>query len=59
METTSLIGILAFGTLFAVLVFAYLSQVEITRRLEEKPRKSTLAADAPSTTPRGVRPPDT
>ncbi len=59
METTTLIGVLAFGTLLAVLVFAYRSQVEITRRLEQKTQKSTLAEDAPNTTPKGVKPPDT
>ncbi|MGY6409423.1 MAG: hypothetical protein ACXIUV_00145 [Alkalilacustris sp.] len=59
MDSTTLIGVLAFGTLFAVLVFAYRSSVETTRRLQANSRKSTLAADAPNTTPPGVKPPDT
>ena len=59
MDTTTLIGVLAFGTMFAVLVFAYRSSVETTRRLNGKSRKSTLAADAPNKTPPGVKPPDT
>ena len=59
MDTSTLIGVLAFGTLFAVLVFAYRSSVEMTRRLESNTRKSTLAEDAPNRTPAGVKPPDT
>lgn len=59
MTTETLIAVLAFGTLFAVLVFAYRSSVETQRRLEADTSKSTLAADAPSTTPPGVKPPDT
>ncbi len=59
MDTTTLIGVLAFGTMFAVLVFAYRSNIEIEQRRVEKKRKSTLAADAPDTTPPGVKPVDT
>ena len=59
METGTLIGILAFGTLFAVLVFAYRSTVEMQKRMEADVPKSTLAADAPDTTPPGVKPVDT
>ncbi len=59
MDTGTLIGILAFGTMLAVLIFAYRSNIEMQKRMEEKPQKSTLAADAPNTTPSGVRPVDT
>ena len=59
MDTTTLIGVLAFGTMFAVLVFAYRSSVETTERLHAQSQKSTLAADAPNKTPPGVKPPDT
>ena len=59
MDTTTLIGVLAFGTMFAVLVFAYRSNIEIEQRRVEEKRKSTLAADAPDTTPPGVKPVDT
>ena len=59
METTTLIGVLAFGTMLAVLVFAFRSSVETTRRLQNGSQKSTLAADAPNKTPPGVKPPDT
>ena len=59
MDTGTLIGVLAFGTMLAVLVFAYRSSVEITRRLNSNSQKSTLASDAPDTTPEGVSPPDT
>jgi hypothetical protein len=50
---------LAFGTLLAVAVFGYLSSVATQRRLQEHKRKSTLAADAPSTLPPGEKPVDT
>lgn len=59
METGTLIGVLAFGTLFAVLVFAYRSNIEMQKRMESDKRKSTLAADAPDKTPPGVKPVDT
>lgn len=59
MDTTTLIGVLAFGTMFAVLVFAYRSNIELEKRREEGKRKSTLAADAPDRTPPGVKPVDT
>lgn len=52
--------VLAFGTLLAVAVFGYVSSVATQRRLQEnKKRKSTLAADAPSTLPPGEKPVDT
>ncbi|MBK5927926.1 hypothetical protein [Rhodobaculum claviforme] len=59
MDTSALIGVLAFGTLFAVLVFAYRSTVEMEKRRQQDKRRSTLAANAPDTTPPGVKPPDT
>jgi hypothetical protein len=59
MDTSTLIGFLAFGTLGAVAVFAYLSAVKTADRLHSHTRKSTLAADAPSTLPPGQKPADT
>jgi hypothetical protein len=59
MDTYSLIGVLAFGTMGAFAVFAYLSAVKTADRLHSNTRKSTLAADAPSTVPPGQKPVDT
>ncbi len=59
MNTSLLIGILIFGTLGAGAIFAYLSSVKTAHRLHSNTRKSTLAADAPNTTPPGVKPIDT
>lgn len=59
MDTYSLIGILAFGTMGAFAIFAYLSAVKTADRLHSNTRKSTLAADAPNTVPPGQKPPDT
>ncbi len=59
MDTTVLVGILAFGTLGAAAVFAYLSSVKTADRLHSNARKSTLAADAPATVPAGQKPVDT
>jgi hypothetical protein len=55
----TLIGVLAFGTMGAFAVFAYLSSVKTADRLHSNARKSTLAADAPSTLPPGEKPADT
>lgn len=59
MDTSSLIGILALGTLSAGGIFAYLSAVKTADRLHANTRKSTLAADAPNTVPPGEKPVDT
>jgi hypothetical protein len=59
MDTYSLIGILAFGTLGAVAVYAYLASVKTADRLHSNTKKSTLAADAPNSTPPGEKPADT
>lgn len=59
MDTYSLIGILAFGTMGAFAVFAYISSVKTADRLHSNTRKSTLAADAPNAVPPGQKPPDT
>ncbi len=59
MDANILIGVLALGTLGAVAVFAYLSAVKTAERLHSNSRKSTLAADSPSTLPPGESPPDT
>lgn len=59
MDTYSLIGILAFGTMGAFAIFAYISSVKTADRLHSNTRKSTLAADAPNTVPQGQKPPDT
>lgn len=55
----TLIGVLAFGTLGAFAVFGYLSAVKTADRLHSNRKKSTLAADAPSSLPPGERPVDT
>ena len=59
MDTTTLIGILIFGTLGAVAIFAYVSAEKTVRRLHSNTKKSTLAADAPSSLPPGEKPADT
>jgi len=59
MFTSTLIAFLSFGTMLAVCVFAYFSAVATDRRRHSNTRKSTLAADAPSTLPPGVKPVDT
>lgn len=59
MDTTVIIGVLAFGTLGAGAVFAYISSVKTAHRLHSNTRKSTLAADAPDTAPAGEKPVDT
>lgn len=59
MDTSFLVPLLALATLGAVAVFGYVSAVRTADRLHSNTRKSTLAADAPSTTPPGVKPIDT
>ena len=59
MSTEFLIAFLAFGTISAVAVFGYVSAVRTQQRLHSNKRKSTLAADAPDTLPRGEKPVDT
>lgn len=59
MDTSTLIGVLALGTLTAAAIFAYLSAVKTANRLHSNTRKSTLAADAPNSVPPGQRPVDT
>lgn len=58
MSSNLLIGVLALGTIGAVAIFAYLSSVKTAKRLHSNTRKSTLAADAPSTLPPGEKPVD-
>jgi hypothetical protein len=59
MFSGSLVAILSLGTLLAVAIFGYMSAVATTKRLHSNKRKSTLAADAPSTLPPSVKPVDT
>jgi hypothetical protein len=59
MDTSTLVGVLMFGTLAAGAVFAYVSSVKTADRLHSNTRKSTLAADAPNTVPPGETPVDT
>ncbi len=59
MPTEILLAILAFGTMGAVLVFAWRSNVATEQRRQTATRKSTLAADAPNETGKNERPPDT
>lgn len=58
MGTETLLAFLAFGTLGAVVLFAWRSSTKTEQRRHENTRKSTLAADAPDSTPDG-RPVDT
>lgn len=57
MGTETLLAILAFGTLGAVVVFAWRSQTRTEERRHSETRKSTLAADSPDSVP--GRPVDT
>jgi len=50
--------LLAFGTLGAVIGFAWLSKVKTDRRRKSSMPKSTLAADSPDRTPDGDKPVD-
>ena len=59
MFSGTIIGVLSLGTLSAVAIFAYVSSVKTADRLHSNKRKSTLAADAPSTLPPGAKPADT
>jgi hypothetical protein len=59
MDTSTLIGVLALTTVGAFAIFGYLSSVKTSERLHSNTRKSTLAADAPSTTSPGQKPVDT
>jgi hypothetical protein len=59
MVTEVFLPLITFGTLIAVAVFGYVSAVKTEERRQSNTRKSTLAADAPSTTPPGVKPVDT
>jgi hypothetical protein len=59
MTMTTLLAILAFGTMGAATIFAYLSvQRAEARRRSDAPR-STLAADGPDRMPKGEKAPDT
>jgi hypothetical protein len=59
MDFAFIVPILALGTIGAFAIFGYMSAVKTNDRLHSNTRKSTLAADAPSTTPPGVKPIDT
>jgi hypothetical protein len=59
MTTELLMGLLAFGTLGAATTFAYLRVQRTEERRQSNVRRSTLAADAPDSTPPGVEPVDT
>jgi hypothetical protein len=45
MEATTLVAVLAFGTLFAVAVWGMVSQKKVEERKRSDAPKSTLAAD--------------
>ena len=55
MTTTTLLAVLAFGTMGAVCVFAYLSVQRVEERRRSAAPPSTLAADGPDTRPERVR----
>jgi len=59
MTTETLLAILAFGTMGAVAAFAYRNAQATEERRRSNAPKSTLAADAADTAPKGRRPPDT
>jgi hypothetical protein len=59
MATEVFLPLITFGTIIAVAIFGYVSAVKTEERRQANTRKSTLAADAPSTTPPGVKPVDT
>jgi hypothetical protein len=59
MATEIFLPLLTFGTIIAVAVFGYVSAVKTEERRQSNTRKSTLAPDAPSTLPPGVKPVDT
>jgi hypothetical protein len=48
MGTETLLAILAFGTLGAVVLFAWRSQIKTEERRQSDTRRSTLAEDAPN-----------
>jgi hypothetical protein len=48
MGIETLLAILAFGTLGAVVLFAWRSQIKTEERRHSNTRKSTLAEDAPN-----------
>ena len=58
MDTGITVPFLAFGTLGAVIAFAWMSKVKTDRRRDSEKRKSTLAADAPDRAPDGRKPVD-
>jgi hypothetical protein len=53
-----IVPLLAFGTIGAIIVFAWISQIKTERRRQSGAPKSTLAADSPDRKPDGVQPPD-
>ena len=59
MDLSFIVPLLALGTLGAFAVFGYISAGKTADRLHSNTQKSTLAADAPNTTPKGVDPVDT
>ena len=58
MDTGIIVPLLAFGTLGAVIAFAWTSKVKTDRRRDTEKRKSTLAADSPDRAPDGRKPVD-
>lgn len=59
MDTGFLVAFLALMTIGAGAVFGYISSVRTAERLHSNTQKSTLAEDAPNSTPPGVKPVDT
>ncbi len=58
MDTGILVPLLAFGTMGAVIAFAWASKVKTDRRRESDTARSTLASDGPDRTDGGRKPPD-
>lgn len=53
-----IVPFLAFGTIGAVIAFAWISQIRTDERRRSAAPKSTLAADSPDRAPEGRRPAD-
>ena len=58
MATETLLALLAFGTMGALVAFGWRSAASTEQRRRTSARRSTLAADAPNADPDGRRPPD-
>lgn len=58
MDIGFIVPLLAFGTIGAVIAFAWMSKVKTDRRRESDTARSTLASDSPDRTSDGSKPVD-